>query len=362
MTSFPAAAAFSAGWLVAQLHGPILERPVVSESPLPTVNELGRPNRIALTLDQLDAILADPIATVLPAGDESVTATALRAAWNPAKPGETEALRIAAETLHIQLLMCLEVGDAAAGAAYMLGRSLSDTCWLPRDRDSFDREFEKFRIANLQRWLSQIEADLPTHAAQAVSEGLDRWVAWLTIHTEAATWSEHQSVIERAVRAQGERWRALLSGDVDAVAGLTPEAWVWAAEAALHRASRLVRRTAAHFWGALLGLGLATAATLAVIFVFTAGAAKAWGTALSLAASVGITGTSLKAAAKRLAVGATTPFLNAVETDAIVWATTCLPPVVDDSKKRRRLNKLGVAPPASGLEKDEGGAGTRLGP
>jgi hypothetical protein len=73
MESFPAAAAFSAGWLVAQIHGPILDRPVVSESPLPTVNELGRPNRIALTLDQLDAILADPIATVPPAGDESVT-------------------------------------------------------------------------------------------------------------------------------------------------------------------------------------------------------------------------------------------------------------------------------------------------
>jgi hypothetical protein len=354
MTSLQVAAAFSAGWLVAQLHGPILERPIVSESPLPTVNELGRPDRIALTLDQLDSILAGPIATALPAGDESVTAAAVRAAWNPAKPGETEALRIAEETLHIQLLTCLEVGDAAAGAAYMLGRSLSDTCWLPRDQDSFYREFGKFRIANLQRWLAQIEADLPVHAAQAVSEGLDRWVAWLAIHDDAATWSQHRSVIERAVRAQGERWRALLSGDVDPMSGLTPEAWVWAGEASLHRASRLVRRTAAHFWGALLGLGLATAATLAAVLVFTAGAAKAWGTALSLAAGVGITGTSLKASAKRLAVGATTPFLNAVETDAIAWATTCLPPVVDDSKQRRRLNKLGVAPPATDLEKDEG--------
>lgn len=353
MTSSPATAAFSAGWLVAQLHGPILERPVVSESPLPTVNELGRPDRIALALDQLDAILLDPIVTVLPSGDESVTATALRAAWNPAEPGETEALRTAAETLHIQLLMCLEVGDAAAGAAYMLGRSLSDTCWLPRDQDSFNREFGKFRIANLQRWLSQIEADLPTHAAQAVSEGLDRWVAWLTSHSDADTWSQDRIVIERAARSQGERWRALLSGDVDPVAGLTPEAWVWAGEAALHRASRLVRRTAAHFWVALLGLGLATAATLAVIWVSTAGTAKAWGTALSLAASVGVTGTSMKAASKRLAVGATTPFLNAVETDAIVWTTTCLPPVVDDARGRRSLNRSGVAPPALELNGDK---------
>ncbi len=40
-------AAFSAGWLIAQLHGPILTRPVTAEAPLPTVRELGRADRVA---------------------------------------------------------------------------------------------------------------------------------------------------------------------------------------------------------------------------------------------------------------------------------------------------------------------------
>jgi len=348
-----AAAAFAAGWLVAQLHGPILTRPVKSPSHLPTMNELGRADRVNLTFNELHHLISGPLATQLtPEGDEdAITIESVRAAWDPGHPSHYEPLKSAIEKLHIQLLERLTVADRILGSAYSTGRSLSDTCWLPRSKADFDYMFNKYRLANIQGWLSDIAPALPKLSAPAVSQSLDHWVSWLAVHKKLR-WDKDGVAVETAARAQGEHWRALLSGDKDPASLLTPDGWVQAGEAALRRAGEIIRRIAIDFWVPLLIVALATALAVAAAIRYSEGTAKFWAAAVSLASGLGVTGKSIQATAKRLASDASKPLLDLADADAMSWAVTWLPSIDNDWRNKRRLRQLGVAPP-QGVVLDE---------
>ena len=104
------------------------------------------------------------------------------------------------------LLASLTAADYRLGKAYGLGRALADTCRKPTDQPDILKEFGPYRIANLLSWLDDLSTALPPHAAHSVATSLQSWTTW------AGGLSEGQITDDalRALRRQGELWRALL--------------------------------------------------------------------------------------------------------------------------------------------------------
>ncbi len=334
---------------MSQLHGPILDTRPTARVPLPTVNELGRGDRVELAIEQLEALMTEHLAGPLepPKDQQPVTTGELRSAWKAAAPPFAD-FRRTLGSLHVRLLTRLSVADRRLGSAYSLGRSLSDTCWLPEDKDDFDRLFNKYRLARLKGWLTNLAPPaLPALTTEAVSQGLDHWAAWVTVNS-GANWTTQLETVRYAARAQGDQWRALLAGDKDPRQFLTPESYVQAGEAALRRAGKIVQRVVAHFWVPLLAVMLAMGAALYLAINYASGTAKFWTSLVSLAAGLGVTGKSLQASARQLATDAGRPLLELAEADAIGWNATLLPAVPPGWKQQRQLRQLGVAPPSGG--------------
>jgi hypothetical protein len=340
-------AAFSAGWLIAQLYGPIMKRDDKADTrhPLPTVRELGRTDRIALACDELDALIAGKLNSALTANNATAPSTAaVKSAASTLVP--PTAFNAAVVALHVQLLKTLTVADGGYGTAYSLGRSLSDTCWLPKEQSDYERQFNKYRLSNLQSWLSGISHRLPDQTAGAVAAGLDHWAAWLDVRQDI-DWTKDQTTIENATRAQGEKWRGLLAGETKASSLLTPEGYIVAGEAALHRASAIIRRTVRHFWVPLVIVFALVALIVVLAIVYGDGATTVWTSIVSIAAGFGVTGKSLQSTAKSLASDASKPLLQLAEVDAIGWAATTLPAITTPRPKQRALRRLGVEPPST---------------
>jgi hypothetical protein len=334
---------------MSQLHGPILDTRPTARVPLPTVNELGRGDRVELAIEQLEALMTKQLVEALkPPKDQSpITAGEVRTAWKEAAPPFTR-FRQTLESLHVRVLTRLSVADRRLGSAYSLGRSLSDTCWLPKDKGDFDRFFNKYRLARVKGWLTNLgPSAIPALSTEAVSQGLDHWAAWVAVNG-SSDWTTQLETVRYAARAQGDQWRALLAGDKDPRQYLTPESYVQAGEAALRRAGRIVWRVVAHFWVPLLAVLLAMGGALYLAISFASGSAKFWSSLVSLVAGLGVTGKSVQASARQLASDAGRPLLDLAEADAIGWNATVLPAVSPGWKQQRQLRQLGVAPPSGG--------------
>ncbi len=344
-TNIPCAV-FSAGWLVSQLHGPILERQLNPKSPLPTVNELSRSDRVLLALTELGTLLSGALSGVLELESEASTRIlalieTVKGAWKPEAPNEVVGLRSAVENLHVGLLETLTIADHQWGTAYVVGRSISNTCWLPRTHDDFDNQFNRYRLANIQGWLADLALVFPQFSASAVSISLDHWATWLEVNHNL-DWEKHGTVVEQALRMQGEKWRALLSGDRDPTSLLTPDGYVAAGEAALRRASIIFRRIAVHF---CVPLAIVLAATIAGVFFaihYSAGTAKFWTSFASLTAGLGITGRGFQTTTKRLTATAGKSLITASEKDVIASAATSLPTIRQSRLQRHSLLRHGV--------------------
>jgi len=339
--------AFTVGWLIAELHGPkTTAGRAAARGPLPTVNELGRADHIELALQQLDALLLQPLgAAVAPHGSDRPVSTTTLHNLGKAHPFDPAAFCAAVEQIHTDLLIRLTVADRRLGSAYILGRSLFDTCWLARTRADFVEKFNKYRLSNLQSWLGDLAGGLQPLSAAAVSQSLGHWAAWVEEVNDQATWDRYGPSVQRAARAQGEHWRALLAGDTSPKSLLTPEAFVEAGEAALRRAVTILRGIVVHFWAPLLIITLLTAVSVAIVLADAAGTARVWGSLVTLAAGFGVTAKSAQSTAKSLASEASAPLLQATQADAIGWAVTWLPDVPLTSQQAAALRKRGVAPP-----------------
>jgi hypothetical protein len=89
---------------------------------------------VALSICKLDEALASAGTGIAYQADlDAVKAVPRSGQWH-------EAFKTAIAKLHEFLLVELTIKDAHLGRAYGLGRSLSDTAWLPADMDSFRQE------------------------------------------------------------------------------------------------------------------------------------------------------------------------------------------------------------------------------
>jgi len=336
--------AFTAGWTISQLHGPLLDRSPQATAALPSVEELGRAAAVDLAVADLRSALGGPLAgTIAPIADETrVSLAGLEAA---AASGDRDAIRGAVESLHVSVLTRLAVASTRLASAYSAARSLSDTCWVFTTAETFRDQFSRYRLADIQGWLSDIGAGLPAGAAGAVSQSLDHWAAWAEVH-DPLNWVEDGPAVQAAARAQGEHWHALLTGMRDPSSLLSPQAYVEAAQAALRRAQTVLRGVIRHYWLYIALALVAIVALVVIAVVFADGTAKVWGAVLPVVVGLGITGAGVRRVAGQLASDGEKPLLSLANSDAVGWACTWLPVVKSTPAQKRKLRKRGVAPPS----------------
>ena len=333
-------AAFSAGWSISQLHGPILGKKGTAEtSDLPTINELSGDDRLKLSFRELDKFLRNDLQGVLGTDQASQDISELIEGLDDARV--VDELRNDIARLHCSLLEALVVAGHNYGTAYMLGRSLSDTCSLVTSIESLLSEFNRYRIANIQGWLSDTAAVFPEFSARVVSISLDKWVDWASENANLQ-WEIEKTHVERALRIQGEHWRAILSGDRDPRSLLSTDGYIAAAEIALGRAELILRRVAARFWIPLVVALSLTAAAAYVSITYGAGTAKVWAFAVSVATGLGVTGKGMQVAAKRLVVNAGESLFSTSEEEVISAEILWLPYLNESRTGNRKLHREGI--------------------
>ncbi len=341
----PAGSVFSLGWLMAQLYGPLQHRRARDTSAhLPTVAELDADHQMDLAFLELKDLLR-PYPGRSSAGIET--------AWNSP---EHEGFTAAVTALHLELLKQL-VRDRQQLNAYQLGRALNDTCWLPNEQagaDFFLREFNRHRLATLQTWLAQASGVLPPLSAATVSRSLQNWQDWADINASKikAGWpTAHRSVVA-ALRNQAAAWHALLAGNADTSGQTGVDAWVHAGQSILRTARLLMLAAFRRFWPVMVILAAATGGLLYLAIANSSGTAKVWTSLVTVAAALGVSGGTLRAAAKKAASGIEQDIWHTANLDAQAWSATWLPTLPQTRLQQYRLASRGVDTPQArnGLE------------
>jgi hypothetical protein len=341
----PAGTIFSLGWLMAQLYGPLQHRGASDAAGhLPTIAELGEDSQMGFALAELEHLL-----TV----SGSLSGAAVKAAWE--STGH-EGFAAAVEALHLQVLAQL-AQDHRQLSAYELGRALSDTCWLP-DKEAgaafFLHEFDRHRLATLQTWLAEASAVLPLLSAATVSRSLQNWQAWADTNASGITsgWATDHSSVVAALRTQAAAWRALLAGEADTSGQTSIDAWVQAGESILRSTRLLMLAILRRFWPVVIIIAAATGGLIYLAIASSSGTAKVWTTLVTVAAALGVSGASLRAAALKATSGIEHDIASAASLDARAWAATWLPALRQTPLQKYRLANRGVAAPQSspGLE------------
>jgi hypothetical protein len=330
--------AFSLGWLMAQLYGP-LQRPRNGENSghLPTVAELDTDEQMKLAFAELEHLLS-PAATP--------SAASIAAAWKA--PGHKD-FPESIMALHLNLLEQF-INDSEHLSAYQLGRALSDTCWLPTEKqgaDFFLRQFSYYRLATLQTWMIQANDALPGQSAAIVSRSLENWQDWAEVNARKvkSTWKRaHWSVIA-ALRTQARAWHAVLAGQPGAIGPTTPDAWTQAGQAILRTVGTLTLAVLRRFWPVVGVVAAATGGVLYLAITDSSGTAKVWTSLVTVAAALGVTGASVRASARRAAGGIKQDIWRTANLDAQAWSVTWLPTLRQGSLTRARLARRGVAVP-----------------
>lgn len=301
-------------------------------------------------------------------------------------PGQLPA---AVAGLHRAMLVALTAADFRLGKAYGLGRALAETALLPdaRNPQTFQRQFDRYRLANLLEWLADLKSLFPPHAAEAVRGSLPLWAAWSQdpilrpppdqrrqpweweVEDPApaavpappggralARWrparrpevprgrpvdwtaAADRESVTRALRRQGQLWRAVLSGEKDGVDLLSGDDYVRAADRLLGRLRGLLLRFLRRFWittTALAALGVAIIATL----VFVHPASRVAAVVLTAAGAVGLTWKSAASGLGRVLGHVQRPLWESELDTAVANAITRLPRerrVADRSPVTRR--------------------------
>lgn len=352
-SSGAAAEAFAAGWAMAQLWGPLIHREQRGEvtDHLPTIAELDTATQVSLIVDQLDAHLAALAVT-------GASVAPLR----KVSPEDVAAFQRELHQLHELVLGGLVIAPPALLAGYQLGRALSDTCWIPpdkRDDPSFLLgQFNRHRLAVLRGWLGQMTSDpTVTAATAAVSRSLEIWQVWMATNTGTVernwnwAWTKApraRSAVQAALRAQGVSWRDLLAGTVPATTEPGIGAWIVAGESMLRTGRALVGRVLRRFWPAVVMLAAAVGGVLYVISQNSHGASTVASTLVTVGGALGISGVSVRAAARRATSGIEQATWQAALVEARAYAVTSLPTVRQGPIRLIRLHRQGVTAPSSG--------------
>jgi hypothetical protein len=217
------------------------------------------------------------------------------------------------------------------------------------------------RIAQLQEWLAILSDKFPDLTTAVVAGSLGRWsdFAAVTLGTEAGTRpvssgpkpGAGQTPVESSMRTyllpQGDVWLMLLIGEEATSGLLTPEGYVAAGEAALHRSGVIVRGVIRHYWGAFLVMGAALAGVLYLSLTYLGGASQVWTSIAAIGGCLGVSAQTVVSRSSRLAAEAGKPVFQMSEEDAMAWAITTLPPASLSFRAVRRLRRAGIPPTAS---------------
>ena len=333
----PAGSVFSLGWLMAQLYGPLQHRPA-EENPahLPTVAELDKSDGIKLALVELARLLAPY---------PNLSGATLATAWDS---GDQLGFTAAVSALNLTILEQL-TSDGQQLSAYQVGRALSDTCWLPENADAkfFLGQFERHRLATLQLWLGQASGVLPPLSAVTVSRSLQNWQDWADTYASAITsgWATLRAPISAAMRTQAAAWHALLGGQMDTAGQTSVGAWIQAGRSIVRTGQQLTLEVLRRFWPIVVIIAAATGGLLYLAIANSSGTAKVWTSLVTVAAALGVSGASLRAAALRVASGIEEDVRQAANLDARAWGATWLPTEPQGRAQQRQLANRGVDAP-----------------
>jgi hypothetical protein len=342
-STFTPGSMFSVGWLMARLFGarqqPIWPPPSQAGGTpphLPAVAELDPEHQVQVAVAELQDLLSVYF---------SLSAADVMTAW---ESGNAEAFAAAVTALHLELLMQLAANPGQSNA-YQLGRALSDACWLPSQAgpDFFLREFGRNNLATLQTWLTQAGDALAALPAAAVSRSLENWQDWADVNASPLTsnWSTAHEIVVTALRTQGQAWRAQLAGQADSSGPISPDAWVHAGQSMLRTSRTLTLTAVRRFWPIMVVVAAATGGLLYLAIANSTGTARVWTSLATVAAALGVTGASVRAAAIRAASGIEHDISQAASLDARAWSITWLPTMPQSRLRRYRLARRGVDAP-----------------
>lgn len=340
------------GWTMAVLYGNLQDQPDdVLE--LRTVNELQPPDRRELELARIGHLLGE--LSCVPAIRPSDLMAQV-----PAGAADANALSPNLMDLHRAILEALTASPPDVLLAYQLGRSLRDTVNPPLmpaadakpQVPALARQFSRERIATMQEWLATLADQLPRHAASVVATCLGRWSEFVavTVGTNSQIKSRQRAAFEATMcqylLPQGDTWLMLLTG-ARPMAWPSPEAYVAAAEEALHRSAITVRQVLKHYWFAAIIVAAAVGGVLYLTISNLAGAAEVWTSIATVGGGVGISANAVTSTTRRLAAEAGGPVFAVAEEDAMAWAVTTMPKVDLNGRGVRKLRKAGIAPSAN---------------
>lgn len=263
--------AFGLGWQMTRLF----ESPACFdveqklEKDLPGMSSLAGRSRTELGLAQADGALTT-LRNFLGDGAALPSTDAVRKEIS-GDEADVTALRKAVLALHVDLLVGLTAADFRLGKAYGLGRALADTCAPVDDRadelhTKLRYHLNSHRALVLVGWLDDLKTVLPDHAGQSVSDSLQRWIRWWEKAAPDDTDEEVKQVARRLHR-QGQRWRAILSGEKRSKDLLATEDYVDAGRGMLHRAGEIVFAFARRLWAPLTVAGSLLLVGIALMFI-----------------------------------------------------------------------------------------------
>jgi hypothetical protein len=356
-------AAFALGWHMSELydeHSPRKER---DPPDLPGLGELRKQQPLAVVIDQVEVGVNALQDLVTKAGLDPIDLTGVKALTDK-KTNDDPVL-----ASHDQLLAELTAADPRLGTAYGLGRALADSCREPADLGGLKKELSPFRIANLLRWLDDLASALPAHAGHSVATSLGRWSDALYPPNNgrlAATrnpWKKLQSWRQRrrrpkpldatdadkvdeavkALRRQGELWRALLSGEKQGQDMLEIDNYLDAGKELARRIAGIVRRAVLKM--PLLMFVVAVLVGVGVWLLSNGDSGHLVAGATSVLVGLGLTWKGLGTALGQLAGKLEQPLWGAVLDDAIAEAITLLPDNKAESGGRREVARSLAAGP-----------------
>ena len=337
-------AAFQAGWLMAQLYGPVLDGGGSSAGHLPSVSELPEADRVDLSLRELEVALSTCAAEIAYPPDLETVKNAPRTGdWH-------QGFKDALMGLHRLLIAELTVRDQCLGHAFCLGRSLSDTAWLPADLTTFTQQLNPYRVAELDGWLADLPDMLGQDAVIAVRGSLRTWSAWAAnpfTGRRRLDWVRDGESVELALRRQGSVWRDLLSGERDPESLLTAEAYIGATDIAVRRVGSLARQVLVRLWYAIVPLLAMVGGLVYLSLAYAAGTAKFWGVFATVAGGSGVLVQGVRQGVANVAQRSEIPLWQAERDDALQVGATRLPVGATAGRVRRRAAPRQFKRPAS---------------
>jgi hypothetical protein len=337
------AAAFILGWRLAELYDrDALPPPATAAAAtavpahLPGASEMTDHTRAVVLLKQASAalaVLSRAVGTELPG--LAAVGTVL------GRPDhDRDDVRGEIMTAYLAIRGVLQGADPPAATSYGLGRLLADTTYLPRSGqpEILAERFSPFRAACACGWLADLTAAFPRRAAAAVRVSFRSWADWVSGASGAVGAGGPQKAAAadadpfgesalRALHAQGEMWRRLLSGEQDPMQLLGPDDYVAAGERLLQRGRQISRRFLVKWWpGFAVLLAASGAAIWAALTYAPAGSSRLAAVLVSGAAALGLSWKGISATLGK-ALSQAEAALWAGEVDvATGMAATILPP------------------------------------